>query len=216
MNERERILDLVKKGVLSTEEALDLLESIAKEKDASQIKRAAEKVKANNNASDKIADKTIEELEMEDKENLEAILESLAQKATQASAELDELSVELDGVAKEQAEVAEQLMQLNTKEELGELTADEQRQRQALEQESKDLTEAAEELKAEKEAVEDQVKSIRKEQWKQTKEKVSQKFDIPDDWREQANEKLNQANETLNQVSDKLLKNGSKLGKTFI
>ncbi len=216
MNERERILDLVKKGVLSTEEALDLLESIAKEKDASQIKRAAEEVKANNNASDKIADKTIEELEMEDKENLEAILESLAQKATQASAELDELSVELDGVAKEQAEVAEQLMQLNTKEELGELTADEQRQRQALEQESKDLTEAAEELKAEKEAVEDQVKSIRKQQWKQTKEKVSQKFDIPDDWREQANEKLNQANETLNQVSDKLLKNGSKLGKTFI
>ena len=29
MNERERILDLVKKGVLSTEEALDLLEGIA-------------------------------------------------------------------------------------------------------------------------------------------------------------------------------------------
>ncbi len=27
MNERERILDLVKKGVLSTEEALDLLET---------------------------------------------------------------------------------------------------------------------------------------------------------------------------------------------
>ena len=44
MNERERILDLVKKGVLSPEEALDLLEEIAKEKDETQIKKAAEKV----------------------------------------------------------------------------------------------------------------------------------------------------------------------------
>lgn len=33
MKERERILDLVKKGILSTEEGLDLLESMATEKD---------------------------------------------------------------------------------------------------------------------------------------------------------------------------------------
>ena len=32
MKERERILDLVKKGILSTEEGLDLLESMATEK----------------------------------------------------------------------------------------------------------------------------------------------------------------------------------------
>lgn len=39
MNERERILDLVKKGVLSTEEALDLLEGMAKAKDEKQINK---------------------------------------------------------------------------------------------------------------------------------------------------------------------------------
>ena len=32
MNERERVLDLVKKGVLSTEEALDLLENASKKR----------------------------------------------------------------------------------------------------------------------------------------------------------------------------------------
>lgn len=39
MKERERILDLVKKGILSTEEGLDLLESMATEKDEKQIKK---------------------------------------------------------------------------------------------------------------------------------------------------------------------------------
>ncbi len=44
MNERQRILELVKKGILSTEEGLDLLESMAKAKDEAQIKQAADKV----------------------------------------------------------------------------------------------------------------------------------------------------------------------------
>ncbi len=46
MKERERILDLVKKGILSTEEGLDLLESMATEKDEKQIKKEADKVTA--------------------------------------------------------------------------------------------------------------------------------------------------------------------------
>ena len=46
MKERERILDLVKKGVLSTEEGLDLLESMATEKDEKQIAKEADRVTA--------------------------------------------------------------------------------------------------------------------------------------------------------------------------
>ena len=44
MNERQRIMELVKKGILSTEEGLDLLETMAKAKDEAQIKQAADKV----------------------------------------------------------------------------------------------------------------------------------------------------------------------------
>ncbi len=40
MKERERILDLVKKGILSTEEGLDLLESMATEKTKNKSKRS--------------------------------------------------------------------------------------------------------------------------------------------------------------------------------
>lgn len=212
MNERERILDLVKKGVLSTEEALDLLESIANEKDASQIQRAEEEVKARK--ADKVDDtinqeKTMADLEREDKEHLESILEKLTAKATHASAELDEISVELEGISQEQAEIADEIMQLNTKEELGELTDSEREQRQTLEEQLKELAGAAEELKAEQQAIDEEMKTIRKEQWKHTKEKVSQKFDIPDDWKEQANE-------TFSQVSDKMLKSGSKFGKSLL
>jgi hypothetical protein len=44
MNDKERILDLVKKGVISSDEALILLENLAKEKDEKQLQKIAEKV----------------------------------------------------------------------------------------------------------------------------------------------------------------------------
>lgn len=48
MKERERVLDLVKKGILSSEEALVLLENMATEKDEKQIKKAADQVNVTN------------------------------------------------------------------------------------------------------------------------------------------------------------------------
>ena len=42
MNERERILDLVKKGVISSEEALVLLENLAKRQGSQQAASPAE------------------------------------------------------------------------------------------------------------------------------------------------------------------------------
>ena len=49
MQDRERILELVKKGVLSTEEALVLLESMAVEKDTKQIQKVADQVSEKKN-----------------------------------------------------------------------------------------------------------------------------------------------------------------------
>ncbi|MCU6167521.1 hypothetical protein KWH76_22215, partial [Enterobacter roggenkampii] len=91
MNERERILDLVKKGVLSTEEALDLLEGMAKAKDEKQINKAAAEVTADKNATSPFDDtenndamftfdgeEKLRQNEAQDKENLEKILDGLA------------------------------------------------------------------------------------------------------------------------------------------
>ncbi|MGQ4819130.1 SHOCT-like domain-containing protein, partial [Enterococcus faecium] len=60
MKERERVLELVKKGILTSEEALILLENMATEKDEKQIEKAAEKVDTQNigttNKEDQVAD----------------------------------------------------------------------------------------------------------------------------------------------------------------
>ena len=138
MNERERILDLVKKGVLSTEEALDLLEGMAKAKDEKQINKAAAEVTADKNATSPFDDtenddemftfdgeEKLRQNEAQDKENLEKILDGLATEANQASAELDEINAEILGVKEELKEAQETLMQLNTKEELDQLSEEE-------------------------------------------------------------------------------------------
>lgn len=73
MNERERILDLMKKGVISTEEGLDLLESIAKKEDRKQndaefdssFEQADEEVK-----DEQARERTAEQKEAEDRKSV--------------------------------------------------------------------------------------------------------------------------------------------------
>ena len=143
MKERERVLELVKKGILTSEEALILLENMATEKDEKQIEKAAEKVDTQNK-EDQVADlmDALEKGESEgptvdpfeentqdsaekDRENLERILDELATKANRASAELDEVNAEIAGIKEEIKEVVEEIGTLDTKEELDALTEDE-------------------------------------------------------------------------------------------
>ncbi|HAB95994.1 MAG TPA: hypothetical protein DCE83_04200, partial [Enterococcus sp.] len=218
MNERERILDLVKKGVLSTEEALDLLEGMAKAKDEKQINKAAAEVTADKNATSPFDDtenndemftfdgeEKLRQNEAQDKENLEKILDGLATEANQASAELDEINAEILGVKEELKEAQETLMQLNTKEELDQLSEDELATRHETEATITGLEETLDGLTEEKAELEAKLKNIRKDQWSQTKEKISQKLDIPEDWKEQATD-------TINQVSEKMVDASTHFG----
>lgn len=211
MNERERILDLVKKGVLSTEEALDLLESIATAKDEKQIKQASETIQADNtdtveNNNDTVDEKSAAEKEVED------ILDNLATEAGKASAELDELNVEIAGVKEQLGEVRHALMEYNTKEELEILSETEMTERQLLEEDIKDLEASLDDLVAEKIALEAQLKDIKKDQWQEAKEKISAKIDLPDDWKEQATDAINQAGEKMAEAGTHL---GRFLKQTF-
>lgn len=222
MKERERILDLVKKGILSTEEGLDLLESMATEKDEKQIAKEADKVTASHKEKDQ-ATQLIDELEngtseeihfnadpkqneKEDQENLERILDELATQANQTSAHLDEVNEKLAQNKAARNDKQETLMQLNTKEELDELTEDELLQRKTIESEIKELEAASEQLTEEQLKLEVELKDIRKNQWTEKKETIADKFELPDDWKEQAND-------TLNQVGEKMSEAGSQLGK---
>ncbi len=237
MKERERVLELVKKGILTSEEALILLENMATEKDEKQIEKAAEKVDTQNigttNKEDQVADlmNALEKGEAEgptvdsfeentqdsaekDRENLERILDELATKANRASAELDEVNAEIAGIKEEIKEVAEEIGTLDTKEELDALTEDEQVQRKDLHVLLAQLEEKLATQSTEKTALEEELKNIRKEQWKgqwnDTKEKVSSQFS--EEWKDQATD-------TFNQVGGKVAEVGGQVGeflkKTF-
>lgn len=237
MKERERVLELVKKGILTSEEALILLENMATEKDEKQIEKAAEKVDTQNigttNKEDQVADlmdalekgesegPTVDSFEEnkqdsaeKDRENLERILDELATKANRASAELDEVNAEIAGIKEEIKEVAEEIGTLDTKEELDVLTEDEQVQRKDLHVLLAQLEEKLATQSTEKTALEEELKNIRKEQWKgqwnDTKEKVSSQFS--EEWKDQATD-------TFNQVGGKVAEVGGQVGeflkKTF-
>lgn len=237
MKERERVLELVKKGILTSEEALILLENMATEKDEKQIEKAAEKVDTQNigttNKEDQVADlmdalekgeaegPTVDSFEEntqdsaeKDRENLERILDKLATKANRASAELDEVNAEIAGIKEEIKEVAEEIGTLDTKEELDALTEDEQVQRKDLHVLLAQLEEKLATQSTEKTALEEELKNIRKEQWKgqwnDTKEKVSSQFS--EEWKDQATD-------TFNQVGGKVAEVGGQVGeflkKTF-
>lgn len=237
MKERERVLELVKKGILTSEEALILLENMATEKDEKQIEKAAEKVDTQNigttNKEDQVADlmdalekgeaegPTVDSFEEntqdsaeKDRENLERILDELATKANRASAELDEVNAEIAGIKEEIKEVAEEIGTLDTKEELDALTEDEQVQRKDLHVLLAQLEEKLATQSTEKTALEEKLKNIRKEQWKgqwnDTKEKVSSQFS--EEWKDQATD-------TFNQVGGKVAEVGGQVGeflkKTF-
>ncbi len=237
MKERERVLELVKKGILTSEEALILLENMATEKDEKQIEKVAEKVDTQNigttNKEDQVADlmdalekgesegPTVDSFEEntqdsaeKDRENLERILDELATKANRASAELDEVNAEIAGIKEEIKEVAEEIGTLDTKEELDALTEDEQVQRKDLHVLLAQLEEKLATQSTEKTALEEELKNIRKEQWKgqwnDTKEKVSSQFS--EEWKDQATD-------TFNQVGGKVAEVGGQVGeflkKTF-
>jgi len=210
-------MDLVKKGVLSTEEALDLLEEMAKNKDEAQIQKDDAKLNAEKQAEQQTdADEAFEQATKDkssaDKQRLEEMLDELATNANKASAELDEINAEIKGIKAEITEKREELMQIDTREELDEITEDDYVRRGELKEEINDLQASLDELAEERSRLEEKLKSIRKDQWNQTKEKWNEKIDIPEDWKEQAGE-------TWNQFGGKMAEAGNHLGdflkKTF-
>ncbi len=114
MQERERILELVKKGVLSTEEALILLENIAQKNDERQIKQVADKVN-----KEKLEPQVEPEEAVETAEEIEARLAQAVEKMNEASAKLDQVNEKLKGVTDNLAELESQKQIYDTMAELG-------------------------------------------------------------------------------------------------
>ncbi|MBP1043272.1 daptomycin-sensing surface protein LiaX [Vagococcus sp. BWB3-3] len=240
MKERERVFELVKQGIITTEEALVLLENMATEKDEKIVKKEAQDVKkgptktSTESPEDKPFDesdlfgpeKDLEEAEeeafqkfaaneAEDRQRLEKILDELATEANKTSAELDEVNVEIQGIEAEIKEKEEQLMVLNTIEELDELAEDKVAERTKIEEELSDLNANKTQLEVEKEAFEEKLKTIRKEQKEGTREQWSKKFEIPSDWEESFTDFGQKMGEAGTQFGRKMGEAGNQLGRFF-
>lgn len=218
MNERQRILELVKKGILSTEEGLDLLESMAKAKDEAQLKKAADKVDSyhkeqdqathlvdeweNKKAADDEAD--MDGSDGEDLADLEQYFADLASEANKISVHIDAVNLEKKELEQSLAEKKENLMELDTKEELGTLSEEDEAIRSSVEAEIKSLEQQILDHEADVLEQEQKLAEIQKDQ--KQKEGRRSYFDIPDDLKDQATE-------TFTQVGEKLGEAGLQLGR---
>ena len=186
MNERERILDLVKKGILTTDEALVLLENIATEKDEKLIDNEAKQV---NYKSAESQSKT----GYNDNKVLERVLEKLAEEENRKSVEYDELTVEIQGLRQDIREIEEQLTVFDTMEDLDTLTPEKEAEREQLKKDLAYLKETDIQLSNDKAELNEELKSIKKERRDAQETEKILGFDIPKDWKEQTNQKINHA-----------------------
>ncbi|WP_027108874.1 daptomycin-sensing surface protein LiaX [Lacticigenium naphthae] len=215
MQERERILELVRTGVLSTEEALDLLENLEKSKKASSNGTTMKKSKTN--VEDEFDSSDVEKEEMKSEQSVETKkklhdyekeIEALANEASAYSVELDRLNREINQVEAERMEIQEQILVYETKEDLDDGQGKDSSEMEELTEQLEDLDEKKDDLLEEKEEFVEKLHSVKMKQWKTQAKRFSEKVDIPTEWKETANE-------TVSQVSDKVTKAGTEFSKVM-
>lgn len=267
MQERERILELVKSGVISTQEGLDLLESLVKkedkkqeEKDFAQPETSKPHTDSNVKEEDSSETDSVQEESVEHKEEnaekvkedsrLEEELENLATEINRYSVELDQVNnrfAEISGKLEKKKmmlhdlkegsrtqkaeetsavraailnlekeisliqkideldntkEVAELKSELNNKiAELErvetELDPDTEKEVNELKQEIDQLEEKAEETQKEKSEVMKKLHATKMKQWTTKAKQVSEKLEIPENWRDEATETISKAGKQI-------------------
>lgn len=206
MQERERILDLVKKGVLSTEEALILLENIATEKDEKLINLEETQIKYHKELEkDQVEDDSFDSTAVDDS-ILEEILEQIVAEESKKSVEYDNLSLNLQDIRQDIRDTKEQITVLNTMEDLDTLTETKRAERDQLEKELAYLEQTELLLDEEREQLSDELKHLKKEKRDAEQNEFTSKFDIPEDWKEQAGD-------AINQMTDKMGEAGNQFSK---
>ncbi|MGX6961455.1 daptomycin-sensing surface protein LiaX [Vagococcus xieshaowenii] len=221
MKERERILELVKKGIITSEEALILLENLAMEKDEQLIDEVAKLLEEEKHATSvdesvvstqKEVEEHIQDSEAIDQERLEKILDQLVTQANEASVKLDNLTIEIETIEQQLKAKNEQLVVINTLEDLEELDQEKITERRQLEI---DLTQLRQELAVKellKEDLEQELKAIKKDRQAYTKEQWSERFEIPEHWEKHVDEISQKLMESADKLGDKGEKIGRKLG----
>lgn len=233
MKEQERVFELVKKGIITTEEALVLLENMATEKDVKTVTKEAGDIK--NTVKKTInpvendyfytedtlsfeeekeqAEKARAASEQEDKQRLERLLAQLTQEANNASAELDNVCKDIEVLESKINAKKEELMVLNTLSDLEELTEEQQAKSSELHDIISTLELEMNQLSDKKTDLEIKLSAINKEK-KETR-KDTPRFEIPEDWEESINEFGQKVGEAGSHFGKKMGEAGVQLGRFF-
>lgn len=229
MKERDRVLELVKKGVISTDEAIILLENMAEEKDNSSIVNEKNTTGDNSkideinleSSTDEKQDHQSEDSEFNKKEDddnshFEKILEGLAEDANKTSAELDALNAELDLLREEVKIRQERLTVLDTMEDLDTLSTEDIEERTVLKGEIEEREGKISTILTDRILLEEKLRGIKKDKWDTKAESFTSSFDIPDDWVETATDKFNQMGEKMGSAGVQLGDFLRKTAKTVV
>ena len=178
MNEKERILDLVKKGVISSQEAISLLEELGKNQ--GEASKASEQEKKDASAYQK-----------EDEKRFDTVLDSLASVVTNFSSELDKEFETLNQVNQQVKQKEERIEELHSAKVLDKLTVEQEMELQRLTEELEVLHSQQRSLEEEKKAAQEDMKRLKKEELDEKLKKAKQKIEETD-WQQTTSDSLSQ------------------------
>lgn len=178
MNEKERILDLVKKGVISSQEAISLLEELGKNQ--GEASKVSEQEKKDTSTYQK-----------EDEKRFDTVLDSLASVVTNFSSEWDEEFETLNQVTQQVKQKEERIEELHSAKVLDKLTVEQEMELQRLTEELEVLRSQQRSLEEEKKAAQDEMKRLKKEEFDEKLKKAKQKIEETD-WQQTTSDSLSQ------------------------
>ena len=178
MNEKERILDLVKKGVISSQEAISLLEELGKNQ--GEASKVSEQEK-----------KDASTYQKEDEKRFDTVLDSIASVVTNFSSEFDEEFETLNQVNQQVKQKEERIEELHSAKALDKLTVEQEMELQRLTEELEVLRSQQKSLEEEKKAAQDKMKRLKKEEFDEKLKKAKQKIEETD-WQQTTSDSLSQ------------------------
>lgn len=185
MNERERILDLVNKGVISSEEALVLLENLAKATGEQTSQAKPNEKKADSKATQQAAAAAADDA-----------LAALNTKLATARGQLDAATAQLTSISNTLAANEEQIIVLDTMEDLDTLTPEKYQERGRLKAANRELAAQKSILKATVAELKDQVAALERQKADLTRQSFTDRF-FGDEWQDQAKDALADLGKTV-------------------
>ena len=196
MNERQRILDLVNQGIITSEEALVLLENLAKN----------DQGQATSTVTQDQPTETETETSAENQEKQDKQKEAVEEQAHELTVALSGVNRQLQDLKQGLHADQEQVTLLDTMEDLDSLTAEKAGERQTLKATILQKQVQIDELEEQRKTLTDELNQLEKERRQMAKNQWSEKLGLSDDWKENASE-------TFDELSDKLGEAGNQFGK---